>query len=315
MELLERQSSLDELARLAREARDGQGRLVLVAGEAGRGQDHAGRAVPAGPSLARWSWGACDGLFTPRPLGPLFDLAQQLGGDLARLCAGAADREDLFGGAPAPGQRPGLAERRGRGGCPLGGRGDHRPAAVPRPQAPGSSRAPDRDLPGREPGRGSSAAGGPRRPDRNRVHPPDDAGPAVRGRGPATGRGKRAGRRRTLPADRRQPLLRDRSGAGRDSAGPGGGPGRRAGPRRPAEQARTRPARRRRADRIQDRAAAHRDGVARIVRADRRAAELGAAYRGRAAADVPPRDRPAGGRAGHPRRTGAAASTHGSWPR
>ena len=29
---------------------------------------------------ARWSWGACDGLFTPRPLGPLLDLADQWAG-------------------------------------------------------------------------------------------------------------------------------------------------------------------------------------------------------------------------------------------
>ena len=98
MELLERQSSLDELARLAGEARDGQGRLVLVAGEAGVGKTTLVEQFQQELPLARWSWGACDGLFTPRPLGPLFDLAQQLGGDLARLCAGAADREDLFGG-------------------------------------------------------------------------------------------------------------------------------------------------------------------------------------------------------------------------
>jgi hypothetical protein len=43
-------------------------------------------------SDARWSWGACDGLFTPRPLGPLFDWAGQLGGELEALRrAGAAD--------------------------------------------------------------------------------------------------------------------------------------------------------------------------------------------------------------------------------
>jgi predicted ATPase len=35
MERLQRQSSLSELARFAQEARDGAGRLVLVAGEAG----------------------------------------------------------------------------------------------------------------------------------------------------------------------------------------------------------------------------------------------------------------------------------------
>jgi tetratricopeptide (TPR) repeat protein len=41
--------------------------------------------------------GACDGLFTPRPLGPLFDLAGQLGGELDHLCRAGAAREDLFG--------------------------------------------------------------------------------------------------------------------------------------------------------------------------------------------------------------------------
>jgi hypothetical protein len=41
-------------------------------------------------------WGACDGLFTPRPLGPLYDLADQFGGELLELCARGADREELF---------------------------------------------------------------------------------------------------------------------------------------------------------------------------------------------------------------------------
>jgi hypothetical protein len=37
---------------------------------------------------ARWQWGACDGLFTPRPLGPLFDVAGQLGGESQSYNAG-----------------------------------------------------------------------------------------------------------------------------------------------------------------------------------------------------------------------------------
>ena len=45
---------------------------------------------------ARWSWGTCDGLFTPRPLGPLLDLAAQLGGELEELSRAGAAREDLF---------------------------------------------------------------------------------------------------------------------------------------------------------------------------------------------------------------------------
>jgi hypothetical protein len=35
-------------------------------------------------------------MFTPRPLAPLFDLAGQLGGELADLCRARAAREDLF---------------------------------------------------------------------------------------------------------------------------------------------------------------------------------------------------------------------------
>src|SRR5262249_34726369 len=45
---------------------------------------------------ATWYWGACDGLFTPRPLGPLFDIASKLGGELLELCRADAPREELF---------------------------------------------------------------------------------------------------------------------------------------------------------------------------------------------------------------------------
>ena len=97
MELLQRQSSLSELARFAQEARDGDGRLVLVAGEAGVGKTTLVEQLQRDLPDARWSWGACDGLFTPRPLGPLFDLAGQLGGELPGLCQAGAPREQLFG--------------------------------------------------------------------------------------------------------------------------------------------------------------------------------------------------------------------------
>jgi DNA-binding CsgD family transcriptional regulator/tetratricopeptide (TPR) repeat protein len=97
MQLLEREPSLASLATCAREARDGDGRLVLVAGEAGVGKSALVEQLQNDLADARWSWGACDGLFTPRPLGPLFDLAAQLGGELETLCRAGAAREDLFG--------------------------------------------------------------------------------------------------------------------------------------------------------------------------------------------------------------------------
>jgi predicted ATPase len=94
--LLERESSMASLHEYAGQARRGDGRLVLVAGEAGVGKSALVERLRWDLADARWSWGACDGLSTPRPLGPLFDLADQLGGDLAERCRAGADREDLF---------------------------------------------------------------------------------------------------------------------------------------------------------------------------------------------------------------------------
>ena len=94
--LLEREAQLASLTSYAAEALRGDGRLVLVGGEAGVGKsalvEQAQRDLPE----AHWFWGACDGLFTPRPLGPLFDIASKLGGELLELCRADAPREDLF---------------------------------------------------------------------------------------------------------------------------------------------------------------------------------------------------------------------------
>ena len=96
MQLLERGASLAALAEYAHEARFGDGRLVLVAGEAGIGKSALVEQLQADLPDARWSWGACDGLFTPRPLGPLLDIAGQADGELDELCRAGAAREDLF---------------------------------------------------------------------------------------------------------------------------------------------------------------------------------------------------------------------------
>ena len=96
MELLERGPALAMLADYAAEARRGDGRLVMIGGEAGVGKtallERFQRELPD----ARWFWGACDGLFTPRPLGPLYDLADQFGGALLDLCDRGAGRAELF---------------------------------------------------------------------------------------------------------------------------------------------------------------------------------------------------------------------------
>jgi DNA-binding CsgD family transcriptional regulator len=96
MELLERSAFLDTLSGYAGEARGGNGRLVLVSGESGIGKTAMLEAFQAQCQGARWLWGGCDALLTPRPLGPLFDIAAQAGGRLAQLCRDGATRDQLF---------------------------------------------------------------------------------------------------------------------------------------------------------------------------------------------------------------------------
>jgi DNA-binding SARP family transcriptional activator/tetratricopeptide (TPR) repeat protein len=94
--LLEREGPLVSLREFAAQAQGGTGRLVLIGGEAGVGKSMLAERLQQELRGARWSWGGCDGLFTPRPLGPLFDLAGQLGGALQEKCGAGADRDELF---------------------------------------------------------------------------------------------------------------------------------------------------------------------------------------------------------------------------
>lgn len=96
MPLLERENQLRALSEYAAEARGGEGRLVLVSGEAGVGKTTLLEAFEEVSAGARWAWGSCDGGFTPRPLGPLFDIAPQLGGDVATAVTARAGRDELF---------------------------------------------------------------------------------------------------------------------------------------------------------------------------------------------------------------------------
>jgi DNA-binding CsgD family transcriptional regulator/tetratricopeptide (TPR) repeat protein len=94
--LLERKTALDALAEIAAQARSGEGRLVLLEGEAGVGKSTLLEQFTDDLPDSRLLSGACDGMFTPRPLGPLLDIAQQVHGRLQSLCRADASREELF---------------------------------------------------------------------------------------------------------------------------------------------------------------------------------------------------------------------------
>jgi len=106
--LLERDVALAALEDALAQARAGAGRIVLVSGEAGIGKTALVRHVArASEDRARFLWGTCDPLLTPRALGPVHDIARDAGGELAHTLAGGASREAVFAALLDELERPG----------------------------------------------------------------------------------------------------------------------------------------------------------------------------------------------------------------
>tara|TARA_Y100000052_G_scaffold27558_1_gene36333 strand:- start:30533 stop:33181 length:2649 start_codon:yes stop_codon:yes gene_type:complete len=81
--LVERENELKTLTKILAKADKGQGQIVLVSGEAGIGKSSLIQAMQrnareATPKL-NWFEGGCEALFTPRTLGPVYDMAPQMG--------------------------------------------------------------------------------------------------------------------------------------------------------------------------------------------------------------------------------------------
>ena len=92
-DLLERAGQLAVLEEaLASAGRDRRGAVVVVCGEAGVGKTALLRSFcDEVVRSQRVLWGTCDPLFTPRPFGPLFAIAEGTGGELGPALAQGAN--------------------------------------------------------------------------------------------------------------------------------------------------------------------------------------------------------------------------------
>ena len=96
--LLERDDQLDTLRSLRMQAASGRGAMVFVGGEAGIGKSAlVRRFLEHAAGSATVLVGGCDAMQTPRPLGPLQDMAASLGPPFTTLLDEDRGRERAFG--------------------------------------------------------------------------------------------------------------------------------------------------------------------------------------------------------------------------
>src|SRR3954466_12945717 len=96
MQLLERDKYLVDLTLWLNAAVAGAGSIALVCGEAGIGKTSLLQEFSRQQRDARVLWGACDALFTPRPLAPMHDIARQTKGALLATIDSGASRDKIF---------------------------------------------------------------------------------------------------------------------------------------------------------------------------------------------------------------------------
>jgi DNA-binding CsgD family transcriptional regulator/tetratricopeptide (TPR) repeat protein len=94
--LIEREVPLNLLNEALHQAKAGQGRIIVVGGEAGIGKSSLLRNFAAGLSSFKVFWGSCEALFAPRPLGPLQDMAGGLDQRVAALLEETAPQDRIF---------------------------------------------------------------------------------------------------------------------------------------------------------------------------------------------------------------------------
>src|SRR5437868_14619968 len=99
MELIERTEFLAILQTQLNGIEEGEGHCIFVSGEAGIGKTSLVKAFREGnKDDCRIYLGACDALFTPRPLAPLYDIMWQVNSILWPNSHAVEGRSELFSG-------------------------------------------------------------------------------------------------------------------------------------------------------------------------------------------------------------------------
>ncbi|MGV6802080.1 MAG: helix-turn-helix transcriptional regulator [bacterium] len=95
--LIERDHHIAHIISSAEKAKSGHGNIVLLAGEAGMGKTSVLESVRQQfHEDYLVLWGGCDALFTPRPLGPLHDMAITLGPEISKMLSESTNPAHLF---------------------------------------------------------------------------------------------------------------------------------------------------------------------------------------------------------------------------
>jgi len=97
MELIDRTPFLELLQATLAKVKEGDGHCVFVSGETGIGKTTlTNEFCKAQNKDTHIFKGTCDALFTPRPLAPLYDIAEQMQSDIRTISENGTDRAALF---------------------------------------------------------------------------------------------------------------------------------------------------------------------------------------------------------------------------
>src|ERR1700712_5627345 len=96
MELIEREELLASLQSAFTKASGGEGHCLFISGEAGIGKTALVKAFCRQQHNSPVYMGACDALFTPRPLAPLFDILWQVNKERWATGPATEERSALF---------------------------------------------------------------------------------------------------------------------------------------------------------------------------------------------------------------------------